>query len=255
MAICREFYFPSSDGSSRIHAAEWTPESGEIIGVLQIAHGRGGIRHALRAVCRIYDRARLCRRGERPPRPRPFRREGRRHALFQARATAGNMLWTTCTPYAAARRKNIPMFPIFSWATRWLVPDAHLSHPLSRHRRRRHHHGHGASVPRNRRGGAPSPRPRASATASRRTLRAWRRWLSVLTTRRSRPTARRSTGSARATTMLTPTLPTPSAVRRRARPLLRDARRHPLHQHAEKHRVDEPQHAHSLHLRRQGPCR
>lgn len=33
MAICREFYFPSSDGSSRIHAAEWTPESGEIIGV------------------------------------------------------------------------------------------------------------------------------------------------------------------------------------------------------------------------------
>ena len=24
MAICREFYFPSSDGSSRIHAAEWT---------------------------------------------------------------------------------------------------------------------------------------------------------------------------------------------------------------------------------------
>ena len=39
MAICREFYFPSSDGSSRIHAVEWTPESGEIIGVLQIAHG------------------------------------------------------------------------------------------------------------------------------------------------------------------------------------------------------------------------
>ena len=39
MAICREFYFPSSDGSSRIHAAEWMPESGEIIGVLQIAHG------------------------------------------------------------------------------------------------------------------------------------------------------------------------------------------------------------------------
>ena len=36
MAICREFYFPSSDGSSRIHAAEWTPESGEIIGVFPI---------------------------------------------------------------------------------------------------------------------------------------------------------------------------------------------------------------------------
>ena len=39
MAICREFYFSSSDGSSRIHAAEWTPEGHEIIGVLQIAHG------------------------------------------------------------------------------------------------------------------------------------------------------------------------------------------------------------------------
>ena len=38
MANCKEFYYPSSDGSSRIHAAEWTPE-GEITGVLQIAHG------------------------------------------------------------------------------------------------------------------------------------------------------------------------------------------------------------------------
>ena len=48
MAICREFYFPSSDGSSRIHATEWTPESGEIIGVLQIAHGVAeyGMRYA-----------------------------------------------------------------------------------------------------------------------------------------------------------------------------------------------------------------
>ena len=48
MAICREFYFPSSDGSSRIHAVEWTPESGEIIGVLQIAHGVAeyGMRYA-----------------------------------------------------------------------------------------------------------------------------------------------------------------------------------------------------------------
>ena len=48
MSICREFYFPSSDGSSRIHAAEWTPESGEIIGVLQIAHGVAeyGMRYA-----------------------------------------------------------------------------------------------------------------------------------------------------------------------------------------------------------------
>ncbi len=48
MAICREFYFSSSDGSSRIHAAEWTPEGHEIIGVLQIAHGVAeyGMRYA-----------------------------------------------------------------------------------------------------------------------------------------------------------------------------------------------------------------
>ena len=79
MAICREFYFPSSDGSSRIHAAEWTPESGEIIGVLQIAHG--------------------------------VAEYGMRYAPFAE--------FMTCTPCAAARRKNTPMFPIFSWATRW----------------------------------------------------------------------------------------------------------------------------------------
>ena len=48
MAICREFYYSSSDGSSRIHAAEWTPENQEIIGVLQIAHGVAeyGMRYA-----------------------------------------------------------------------------------------------------------------------------------------------------------------------------------------------------------------
>lgn len=38
MANCKEFYFPSSDGVSRIHAVEWSPE-GEIAGVLQISHG------------------------------------------------------------------------------------------------------------------------------------------------------------------------------------------------------------------------
>ena len=96
MAICSEFYFPSSDGSSRIHAAEWTPESGEIIGVLQIAHGVAeyGMRYA------------------------PFAEFMTEHG-FAVVANDHLMLWTTCTPCAAARRKNIPMFPIFSWATRW----------------------------------------------------------------------------------------------------------------------------------------
>ncbi|MBO4914066.1 MAG: lysophospholipase [Oscillospiraceae bacterium] len=38
MANRKEFYFPSSDGKTQIHAVEWTPE-GEVKGVLQIAHG------------------------------------------------------------------------------------------------------------------------------------------------------------------------------------------------------------------------
>ncbi len=48
MANCKEFYFPSSNGSSRIHAAEWVPEGREIVGVLQIAHGVAeyGMRYA-----------------------------------------------------------------------------------------------------------------------------------------------------------------------------------------------------------------
>lgn len=39
MAICKEFYFPSSDGVSRIHAAEWSPEGRQPVGILQISHG------------------------------------------------------------------------------------------------------------------------------------------------------------------------------------------------------------------------
>lgn len=48
MTNCKEFYFPSSDGSSHIHAAEWYPEGREPIGVLQIAHGVAeyGMRYA-----------------------------------------------------------------------------------------------------------------------------------------------------------------------------------------------------------------
>ena len=38
MANCKEFYFPSSDGRTNIHAVEWTPE-GAPVGVYQIAHG------------------------------------------------------------------------------------------------------------------------------------------------------------------------------------------------------------------------
>ena len=34
----KEFYFPSSDGRTSIHAVEWTPD-GAARGVLQIAHG------------------------------------------------------------------------------------------------------------------------------------------------------------------------------------------------------------------------
>ena len=39
MAQFREFFFPGADGVSRIHAAEWLPDSGEVTAVLQIAHG------------------------------------------------------------------------------------------------------------------------------------------------------------------------------------------------------------------------
>lgn len=38
MANRREFYFPSSDGKTSIHAIEWTPD-GAPVGVYQIAHG------------------------------------------------------------------------------------------------------------------------------------------------------------------------------------------------------------------------
>lgn len=38
MANRKEFYFPSSDGKTSIHAVEWLPE-GDPIGVYQIAHG------------------------------------------------------------------------------------------------------------------------------------------------------------------------------------------------------------------------
>lgn len=45
MVTTKEFFFPSSDGRTQIHAVSWTPE-GEIAGIFQIAHGLG--EHALR---------------------------------------------------------------------------------------------------------------------------------------------------------------------------------------------------------------
>ena len=38
MANRKEFYFPSADGKTRIHAVLWTPERAPV-GVFQIAHG------------------------------------------------------------------------------------------------------------------------------------------------------------------------------------------------------------------------
>lgn len=39
MARKEEFYYPSRDGKTKIHAVKWIPETGEIKAVLQIAHG------------------------------------------------------------------------------------------------------------------------------------------------------------------------------------------------------------------------
>ena len=38
MAVHSEFFFPSNDGKTQIHAEQWLPE-GEIKAVLQISHG------------------------------------------------------------------------------------------------------------------------------------------------------------------------------------------------------------------------
>ena len=36
--IRKEFYFPSADGKTNIHAVEWIPTE-DVIGILQVAHG------------------------------------------------------------------------------------------------------------------------------------------------------------------------------------------------------------------------
>ena len=78
MAERREFYFPSSDGKTRIHAVEWLPE-GEARGVVQLVHGIA--EYVLR-----YD---------------AFARQLTARGFASAKRTAGSMRWMTCTGCAA----------------------------------------------------------------------------------------------------------------------------------------------------------
>ena len=192
MAICREFYFPSSDGSSRIHAAEWMPESGEIIGVLQIAHGVAeyGMRYAPFAefmtehgfAVVANDHLGHGLSAEKDADTLYFGpRDGWKHVV-------DDMYALRCR--TKEKYPDVPYFLMGHSMGSFLTRTYLIRYPGTVDAAIIM--GRGTSPPRSSRAGAPSPRPRASATASRRTLRAWRRWLSVLTTRRSRPTARRS---------------------------------------------------------------
>lgn len=216
MAICREFYFPSSDGSSRIHAAEWTPESGEIIGVLQIAHGVAeyGMRYAPFAefmtehgfAVVANDHLGHGLSAEKDADTLYFGpRDGWKHVV-------DDMYALRCR--TKEKYPDVPYFLMGHSMGSFLTRTYLIRYPGTVDAAIIMGTGH--QSPAIVAGGRAIAKARASATASRRTLHAWRRWLSVLTTRRSRPTAQRSTGSARATTMLTPTLPTLSAVRKRA---------------------------------------
>ena len=191
MAICREFYFPSSDGSSRIHAAEWTPESGEIIGVLQIAHGVAeyGMRYAPFAefmtehgfAVVANDHLGHGLSAEKDADTLYFGpRDGWKHVV-------DDMYALRCR--TKEKYPDVPYFLMGHSMGSFLTRTYLIRYP----------------------GTVDAAIIMGTGHQSPAIV-----WLSVLTTRRSRPTARRSTGSARATTMLTPTLPTPSAVRRRA---------------------------------------
>ena len=171
MAICREFYFPSSDGSSRIHAAEWTPESGEIIGVLQIAHGVAeyGMRYAPFAefmtehgfAVVANDHLGHGLSAEKDADTLYFGpRDGWKHVV-------DDMYALRCR--TKEKYPNVPYFLMGHSMGSFLTRTYLIRYP---------------------------------GTVDAAIIMG--------------PTARRSTGSARATTMLTPTLPTPSAVRRRA---------------------------------------
>ena len=185
MAICREFYFPSSDGSSRIHAAEWTPESGEIIGVLQIAHGVAeyGMRYAPFAefmtehgfAVVANDHLGHGLSAEKDADTLYFGpRDGWKHVV-------DDMYALRCR--TKEKYPNVPYFLMGHSMGSFLTRTYLIRYP---------------------------------GTVDAAIIMGTGHQSPALTTRRSRPTARRSTGSARATTMLTPTLPTPSAVRRRA---------------------------------------
>lgn len=154
MAICREFYFPSSDGSSRIHAAEWMPESGEIIGVLQIAHGVAeyGMRYAPFAEFMTEHGFAVVANDHLG---HGLSAEKDADTLYFGPRDGWKHVVDDHVRHALPHEGKISRCSLFSHGPLdGLVPDAHLSHPLSRHRRRRHHHGHGAPVPRDRHGRA-----------------------------------------------------------------------------------------------------
>lgn len=45
--IKEEFYFDSRDGESRIHAVRYTPDDGNVKGIVQVVHGMAGVCGAL----------------------------------------------------------------------------------------------------------------------------------------------------------------------------------------------------------------
>ena len=216
MAICREFYFPSSDGSSRIHAAEWTPESGEIIGVLQIAHGVAeyGMRYAPFAefmtehgfAVVANDHLGHGLSAEKDADTLYFGpRDGWKHVV-------DDMYALRCR--TKEKYPDVPYFLMGHSMGSFLTRTYLIRYPGTVDAAIIMGTGHQSPAI------VAGGRAIAKAAGKRHGFKAHSPRVEALafgaTTRRSRPTARRSTGSARATTMLTPTLPTPSAVRRRA---------------------------------------
>ena len=239
MAICREFYFPSSDGSSRIHAAEWTPESGEIIGVLQIAHGVAeyGMRYAPFAefmtehgfAVVANDHLGHGLSAEKDADTLYFGpRDGWKHVV-------DDMYALRCR--TKEKYPDVPYFLMGHSMGSFLTRTYLIRYPGTVDAAIIMGTGH--QSPAIVAGG------RAIAKAGFRCLQQGVR---------AQPHGGRLAQRERQQCRRLHCRP-PLRSEGEHRPLLRDARRHPLHQHAEKHRVDEPQHAHSLHLRRQGPCR
>ena len=200
MAICREFYFPSSDGSSRIHAAEWTPESGKIIGVLQIAHGVAeyGMRYAPFAefmtehgfAVVANDHLGHGLSAEKDADTLYFGpRDGWKHVV-------DDMYALRCR--TKEKYPDVPYFLMGHSMGSFLTRTYLIRYPGTVDAAIIMGTGHQSPAI------VAGGHAIAKAAGKRHGFKA------------HSPTARRSTGSARATTMLTPTLPTPSAVRRRA---------------------------------------